>query len=90
MDVSQYLGVFLDEAMEHIQSLNDNLMTHEQDPTNEDCINRNCIQSRCVRKNTKKKGFINSVITNTLKKITKTSSLRPVTKKRKKLLKSNE
>ena len=51
---------------------------------NEDCINRNCIQGSCVRKNTKKKGFINSVISNTLKKITKTSSLRPVTKKRKK------
>lgn len=39
MDVSQYLGVFLDEAKEHIQSLNDNIMTLEQDPTNEDCIN---------------------------------------------------
>ena len=39
MDVSLYLGVFLDEAKEHIQSLNDNIMTLEQDPTNEDCIN---------------------------------------------------
>ncbi len=39
MDVSQYLGVFLDEAKEHIQSLNDNIMQLEQDPTNEDCIN---------------------------------------------------
>ena len=39
MDVSQYLGVFLDEAKEHIQSLNDNIMTLEEDPTNEDCIN---------------------------------------------------
>ncbi|MCH4192836.1 MAG: chemotaxis protein CheA [Butyrivibrio sp.] len=39
MDVSQYLGVFLDEAKEHIQSLNDNIMALEQDPTNEDCIN---------------------------------------------------
>ncbi len=39
MDVSQYLSVFLDEAKEHIQSLNDNIMTLEQDPENEDCIN---------------------------------------------------
>ncbi|MBE5823622.1 MAG: chemotaxis protein CheA [Butyrivibrio sp.] len=39
MDVSQYLSVFLDEAKEHLQSLNDNIMTLEQDPENEDCIN---------------------------------------------------
>ena len=39
MDVSQYLSVFLDEAKEHIQSLNDNIMILEQDPENEDCIN---------------------------------------------------
>jgi two-component system chemotaxis sensor kinase CheA len=39
MDVSQYLGVFLDEAKEHIQTLNDSIMTLEDDPTNEDCVN---------------------------------------------------
>ena len=39
MDVSQYLSVLLDEAKEHLQSLNDNIMTLEQDPENEDCIN---------------------------------------------------
>ena len=39
MDVSQYLSVFLDEAKEHIQSLNDNIMILEQDPEKEDCIN---------------------------------------------------
>ncbi len=39
MDVSQYLGIFLDEASEHIQGLNDNLLTLEQDPENEDSIN---------------------------------------------------
>ena len=39
MDVSQYLSVFLDEAKEHLQSLNDNIMVLEQDPENEDCIN---------------------------------------------------
>ncbi|MCR5670971.1 MAG: Hpt domain-containing protein, partial [Butyrivibrio sp.] len=39
MDVSQYLSVFLDEAKEHLQSLNDNIMVLEGDPENEDCIN---------------------------------------------------
>nr|MCR4892324.1 Hpt domain-containing protein [Lachnospiraceae bacterium] len=39
MDVSQYLGIFLDESQEHIQALNDNLLTLEQDPENEDSIN---------------------------------------------------
>ena len=39
MDVSQYLGVFLDEAKEHLQTLNDSIMQLEQDPENEDCIN---------------------------------------------------
>ncbi len=39
MDVSQYLGVFLDEAKEHIQNLNDSIMQLEDDPNNEDCIN---------------------------------------------------
>jgi len=39
MDVSQYLGVFLDEAKEHIQTLNDAIMTLEDDPENEDCVN---------------------------------------------------
>ena len=39
MDVSQYLGVFLDEAKEHLQTLNDSIMQLEQDPNNEDCIN---------------------------------------------------
>ena len=39
MDVGQYLGVFLDESKEHLQGLNDNIMSLEQDPTNEGCIN---------------------------------------------------
>lgn len=39
MDVSEYLGVFLDEAKEHLQALNDSIMTLEQEPDNEDCIN---------------------------------------------------
>ncbi|MBQ7584148.1 MAG: chemotaxis protein CheA [Lachnospiraceae bacterium] len=39
MDVSQYLGIFLDEAREHIQVLSDQMMTLEQEPENQDAIN---------------------------------------------------
>ena len=39
MDTAQYLGVFLDEAKEHLQTLNDSIMQLEQEPESEDCIN---------------------------------------------------
>ena len=39
MDVSQYLGIFLDETNEHLQSLSDQLMILENEPENEDTIN---------------------------------------------------
>ena len=39
MDVSQYLGIFLDETDEHLQSLNEQIMTLENEPENQDCIN---------------------------------------------------
>ncbi len=39
MDVSQYLEVFLDEAREHLQNLNTQIMDLEQDPENMDTIN---------------------------------------------------
>ena len=39
MDTAQYLGVFLDEAKEHLQTLNDSIMQLEQEPDSEDCIN---------------------------------------------------
>ncbi len=39
MDVSQYLGIFLDEAREHIQVLSDQMMILEQEPENQDAIN---------------------------------------------------
>ena len=38
MDTSQYLGIFLDEAREHIQSLSDQMMILEQEPENQDAI----------------------------------------------------
>lgn len=34
MDVSQYLEIFIDETSEHIQSLNDCIMTLEKEPEN--------------------------------------------------------
>ncbi|MCR5654331.1 MAG: chemotaxis protein CheA [Lachnospiraceae bacterium] len=39
MDTSQYLEIFLDEAKEHLQSLSDQLMILEDDPTSSDSIN---------------------------------------------------
>ncbi|MGN0482760.1 MAG: chemotaxis protein CheW [Lachnospiraceae bacterium] len=39
MDVSQYLEIFIDETNGHIQSLNDCIMTLEQEPENKDMIN---------------------------------------------------
>ena len=39
MDVSQYLDLFLDETKEHIQNLNDQIMSLEEDPENADTIN---------------------------------------------------
>ncbi|MBO5552407.1 MAG: chemotaxis protein CheA [Lachnospiraceae bacterium] len=38
MDTSQYLGIFLDEAREHIQSLSDQMMILEQEPENQEAI----------------------------------------------------
>lgn len=39
MDVSQYLEIFIDEAKEHLQSLNEQLLILEKEPDNEDTIN---------------------------------------------------
>lgn len=39
MDVSQYLEIFIDETKEHLQNLNDQLLTLESEPENENTIN---------------------------------------------------
>jgi two-component system chemotaxis sensor kinase CheA len=39
MDVSQYLEIFIDESSEHLQTLNDCIMTLESEPENKDTIN---------------------------------------------------
>ncbi len=39
MDVSQYLEIFIEEAKEHLQSLNDNLLVLEKEPENKETIN---------------------------------------------------
>jgi len=39
MDVSQYLGIFLDEAKEHIQVLSDQMLILEQEPEDQNAIN---------------------------------------------------
>lgn len=38
MDMSQYLGIFIDEAKEHVQAMNEGLLALEQDPENEHTI----------------------------------------------------
>ncbi len=39
MDVSQYLEIFIDETKEHLQNLNDCILTLEQEPDNMDTVN---------------------------------------------------
>ena len=39
MDVSQYLEIFIDETKEHVQSLNEQLLTLEKEPENSETIN---------------------------------------------------
>ena len=39
MDVSQYLEIFIEEAKEHLQSLNENLLVLEKEPENKETIN---------------------------------------------------
>lgn len=39
MDVSQYLEVFIEEAKEHLQALNEHLLILEKEPENENTIN---------------------------------------------------
>ena len=39
MDVSQYLEIFIDEAKEHLENLNTQIMNLEQDGENPDTIN---------------------------------------------------
>lgn len=39
MDVNQYLGIFLDESREHLESLNTQIMNLEQNPEDADTIN---------------------------------------------------
>ncbi len=39
MDMSQYLGVFIEETKEHLQSLNENLLSLEKSPDNMEILN---------------------------------------------------
>ena len=39
MDVSQYLEIFIEEAKEHLQNLNEHLLVLEREPENENTIN---------------------------------------------------
>lgn len=39
MDMSQYLGMFIEEARDHIQSLNDNMLKLEENPEDLQIVN---------------------------------------------------
>ncbi len=39
LDINQYIDVFVEEAREHLQSLNDSLLKLEKDITNQSLIN---------------------------------------------------
>ena len=39
MDVSQYMGMFLEESMDNLQTLNEALLDLEQEPDNIDKVN---------------------------------------------------
>ena len=41
MDMSQYLEIFIDESKEHLQLLNQSLLSLEQDPQDRAVLDRN-------------------------------------------------
>lgn len=59
MDMSQYLGVFLDEAREHLQNLNDKLMTLEQNTNDPDLINSIFRSAHTLKGSSGQMGFQN-------------------------------
>jgi two-component system chemotaxis sensor kinase CheA len=59
MDMSQYLGVFLDEAREHLQNLNDKLMTLEQNADDPELINSIFRSAHTLKGSSGQMGFQN-------------------------------
>ncbi|MCO7174711.1 chemotaxis protein CheW [Sporolactobacillus kofuensis] len=59
MDMSQYLGVFLDEAREHLQNLNDKLMTLEQNANDPELINSIFRSAHTLKGSSGQMGFQN-------------------------------
>lgn len=39
MDMEQYMGIFIDESKEHLQTLNECILELEKEPENKDCLN---------------------------------------------------
>lgn len=59
MDMSQYLGVFLDEAREHLQNLNDKLMILEENADDPELINSIFRSAHTLKGSSGQMGFQN-------------------------------
>ncbi|WAM32668.1 chemotaxis protein CheA [Caldicellulosiruptor naganoensis] len=59
MDMSQYLGMFIEEARDHIQSLNDNMLKLEENPDNLQLINEIFRSAHTLKGMAGTMGFVN-------------------------------
>ncbi|WAM35013.1 chemotaxis protein CheA [Caldicellulosiruptor morganii] len=59
MDISQYLGMFIEEAKDHIQSLNDNMLKLEENPGDLQLINEIFRSAHTLKGMAGTMGFVN-------------------------------
>ncbi len=59
MDMSQYLGMFIEEARDHIQSLNDNMLKLEENPENLQLVNEIFRSAHTLKGMAGTMGFVN-------------------------------
>lgn len=70
MDMSQYLSVFIDEAREHLQNLNDKLMTLEEQQDDPELINSIFRSAHTLKGSSGQMGFSNMMeLTHTMENV---------------------
>ncbi|BBN98677.1 chemotaxis protein CheA [Sporolactobacillus terrae] len=70
MDMSQYLGIFLDEAREHLQNLNDQLMTLEEHSDDSELLNSIFRSAHTLKGSSGQMGFNNMMeLTHTMENV---------------------
>ncbi|GAY74565.1 signal transduction histidine kinase CheA [Sporolactobacillus inulinus] len=70
MDMSQYLGIFLDEAREHLQNLNDQLMTLEERSDDSELLNSIFRSAHTLKGSSGQMGFNNMMeLTHTMENV---------------------